>query len=306
MAVHSFDSYALTVPDLEAGRRFYTTMGLEAGERDGALGFRCAGLDDDQVRLVEGRRKRLNHLRFGADEAGLAAIRARMRAAGADETEPPQEAPGDGLWLRDPDGNAVNVLRHAASSRPARSASEAVVNRPGSYRRIGVPGCPPRDRVSPYRLGHVVLQTPRLEEMLAFYRDVLGLKLSDRARQIIAFMHLPHGGDHHVLAFASAERRGFHHASFEVGSIDEIGMGAQTVLEAGYRDGWGLGRHVIGANLFHYVRDPWNSMAEFYCDMDQIPADGSWQPRNYPPQDAQYRWGPHPPPDFDVNFEEPD
>ncbi|MBV9440235.1 MAG: VOC family protein [Candidatus Eremiobacteraeota bacterium] len=304
MSVHSLASYALRVPDLEAGRRFYETLGLVSNERDGILGFRCSGLDDDQVRLVEGARKRLDHLRFGADETGLGAIRARMRAAGVEEADPPHDALGDGLWLRDPDGNAVNV-RPAQHPSP-RTAPERIVNSPGNYRRIGFPGCPPRGRVSPYRLGHVVLQTPQLEEMLAFYRDVLGLALSDRCQRIIAFLHVPQGGDHHVLAFASAERRGFHHASFEVGSIDEIGMGAQTVLQAGYRDGWGLGRHVIGANLFHYLRDPWNSMAEYYCDMDQIPGDGSWQPRNYPPEDAQYRWGPHPPPDFDVNFEEPD
>jgi catechol 2,3-dioxygenase len=152
----------------------------------------------------------------------------------------------------------------------------------------------------------VVLHTPRQDEMIGFYADILGLRLSDRARNIIAFMHVPQGGDHHVLAFASDERPGFHHASFEVDSIDAIGMGAQAVLEAGYRDAWGLGRHVIGANLFHYVRDPWNSLAEYYCDMDQIPGDGTWQPRDYPPEDAHYRWGPVPPPDFGANFEESD
>jgi catechol 2,3-dioxygenase-like lactoylglutathione lyase family enzyme len=304
MSVHSLASYALTVPDLESGRRFYATLGLEPRDRDGVLGFRCTGLDDDQVHLVEGRRKRLNHLRFGADEAGLAEIRTRMRARGIAEIDPPYDAFGEGIWLRDPDGNAVNVQ---LTTRPAsRRAPALLFNTPGNHARIGVAGCPPRSPVAPYRLGHVVLHTPRVDEMVAFYDDILGLRLSDRAQQIIAFMHVRQGGDHHVLAFASDERRGFHHASFEVDSIDAIGMGAQAVLEAGYRDGWGLGRHVIGANLFHYVRDPWNSLAEYYCDMDQIPGDGTWQPRNYPPEDAHYRWGPVPPPDFGANFEEPD
>ncbi|HEX3465529.1 MAG TPA: VOC family protein [Candidatus Elarobacter sp.] len=306
MSVDAFLGYGLTVPDLEAGRRFYTTLGLDARERDGTLAFRCGGLPDDQVRLVEGPRKRLNHLRYGADEAGLAAVRARMAARGVAETDPPHPALGDGggVWLRDPDGNAINVSRAEPAS--PRSASLAAVNAPGRYARVGVAGCPPKAPVAPYRLGHVVLQTPRLEEMLAFYRDVLGLRLSDRCPGINAFMHLPQGGDHHVIAFADDERRGFHHASFEVASVDEIGMGAQAVLEAGYRDGWGLGRHVIGANYFHYLRDPWNSLAELFCDMDRIPADGSWQPRDYPAEDAHYRWGPVPPPDFGANFEEPD
>lgn len=302
MPVHSFLSYALTVPELEAGKQFYTTLGLAARERGEALAFRCEGLETDQVQLFEGRRKRLRFLRYGADAAELGALRERMRARGVAEIDPLDPADPDGVWLRDPDGNAINV-RTAEPGAP-RAAKVPVLNVPGNVTRVGVAGCPPRAPVAPHKLGHVVLHSPRLEQMIAFYRDVLGFRLSDRARSIIAFMHFPTGGDHHVIAFANDARRGFHHASFEVGSIDEIGMGAQAVLEAGYRDGWGLGRHVIGANFFHYVRDPWNSLAEYYCDMDRIPADGSWEPRDYPPADAQYRWGPHPPPDFDINFED--
>src|SRR5689334_10371032 len=109
MAVQSFLSYALTVPDLEAGRRFYTTFGLNAAERDNALAFCCEGRDQDQVLLVEGRKKRLNHLRFGTDERGLADIRAKMRDRGVAEIDASHNAFGGGLWLKDPNGNAINV-----------------------------------------------------------------------------------------------------------------------------------------------------------------------------------------------------
>lgn len=302
MTVQALLSYALTVPDLEAGRRFYTTFGLAAQEHDNALAFRCKGRDQDQVHLVEGKRKRLNHLRFGTDEAGLADVRARMAGHGIAETSAPHNAFGDGLWLRDPDGNAVNVRLQQA--QPARTAPPVVLNTPGHYSRIGAVGCPAPAAVAPHRLGHVLLHTPRLEEMMRFYGEVLGMRLSDRCGPIIAFMHLPGGGDHHVVALLSNERPGFHHASFEVSSIDAIGMGAKTVLEAGYRDGWGFGRHVIGSNFFHYVRDPWNSLAEYFCDIDQIPSDGSWRPTDYPAADALYRWGPPVPEDFAANLEE--
>jgi len=80
-------------------------------------------------------------------------------------------------------------------------------------------------------------------------------------------------------------------------------MGAQAVIGAGYRDGWGFGRHVLGSNFFHYVRDPWMSMAEYFCDIDQIPADGSWRAGDHPPEDALYRWGPPVPEDFGRNYE---
>jgi len=304
MTVQALLSYALTVPDLEAGRRFYTTFGLLAAERDNAIALRCAGREQDQVHLVEGKLKRLNHLCFGADKGGLEDVRTRMAAKGVSESTAPHNAFGGGLWLRDPDGNAVNV--RVEQAKPARAAPAVVLNTPGRYSRIGAPGCPTKAPVQPYRLGHVLLHTPRLDEMIGFYGDVLGMRLSDRCGPIIAFMHVPTGGDHHVVALLSSERPGFHHASFEVGSIDQIGMGAQRVLEAGYRNGWGFGRHVIGSNFFHYVRDPWNSLAEYFCDIDQIPADGSWRPTDYAAEDALYRWGPPVPDDFGANFEEPD
>jgi len=46
----------------------------------------------------------------------------------------------------------------------------------------------------------------------------------------------------------------------------------------GYEAGWGLGRHVLGSNYFHYVRDPWGSYSEYSCDMDYIPAAQPWTP----------------------------
>ncbi|HZS84918.1 MAG TPA: VOC family protein [Stellaceae bacterium] len=301
MSVQSLLSYALSVPDVEAGRRFYTDFGLEAEERGDVLAFRCLGRAQDQVHLVEGGRKRLHHLRFGTDDAGLGVVRARLAARGIAETPPPHPAFAGGIWFSDPDGNAIHLAIEAA--QPARPAEAVRLNTPGHYSRVGVPGCPAKTSPRPYRLGHVLLFTPRLEAMLAFYTEVLGMRLSDRCGPVIAFMHLPGGGDHHVVALLRDANPGFHHASFEVGSVDEIGMGARHMMERGYRDGWGLGRHVIGSNFFHYLRDPWSSLAEYFCDIDRIPPDGSWRAADHPPEDALYRWGPPPPPDFGTNFE---
>ena len=45
------------------------------------------------------------------------------------------------------------------------------------------------------------------------------------------------------------------------------------------------------------------SMAEYFCDIDQIPGDGSWRAEDHPAEDALYRWGPKLPPEFERNFE---
>ena len=140
-----------------------------------------------------------------------------------------------------------------------------------------------------------------LGRQVDFYTNVLGMKLSDRCPGIIAFMRCT--PDHHNLALLASDGPGFHHGSFEVGSVDEIAMGAQRAHDAGISPGWGLGRHVIGSNFFYYVRDPWGSWAEYFHDIDHIPETCAWEPRDFAPEDALYRWGPPVPEDFGRNRE---
>jgi catechol 2,3-dioxygenase len=116
-------------------------------------------------------------------------------------------------------------------------------------------------------------------------------------------MHSIHGSDHHILAFAQAEAPGMHHCSWDVAGIDEIGLGAMHMAEKGHAKGWGLGRHVLGSNYFHYVRDPWGSFAEYSADIDYIPATQLWEAGRYDDEDSFYLWGPEPPADFTTNYE---
>jgi catechol 2,3-dioxygenase len=106
-----------------------------------------------------------------------------------------------------------------------------------------------------------------------------------------------------LLAFLKSEAPGLHHLSWDAGSIQAIGLGAMQMAGKGYRAGWGLGRHVLGSNYFHYVRDPWGSYCEYASDIDYIPADVDWQSGDHPPEDSFYVWGPEPPEDFAVNYE---
>ena len=126
--------------------------------------------------------------------------------------------------------------------------------------------------------------TPDVARATAFYTDMLGMRVSDTVGgHILAFLRTAGDSDHHVLAFAHADRRGFHHASFEVGSLDEIVLGAEHVVEAGYRSAWGIGRHVVGSNFFHYLRDPWNGMAEYFWDIDFVPDATKWEVQDWGP-----------------------
>jgi catechol 2,3-dioxygenase len=110
--------------------------------------------------------------------------------------------------------------------------------------------------------------------------------------------------DHHNVALIKSDRPGFHHASFEVGGIDEIALGAARMREHGWEPAWGIGRHCIGSNFFYYMKDPWGSYAEYYFDIDHIPDDAAWEARDWDPQYALMIWGPELPEDFVQNKEQ--
>jgi catechol 2,3-dioxygenase len=129
------------------------------------------------------------------------------------------------------------------------------------------------------------------------------MRVSDYSGDNIAFLHGIHGSDHHMMAFARSDAPGYHHLSWDVGSVDEIGIGAMHMLEKGFDKGWGLGRHVLGSNYFHYVQDPWGSYSEYSADIDYVPATCDWQGGDQDPDDSFYAWGPNVPEDFVHNYE---
>jgi catechol 2,3-dioxygenase len=145
--------------------------------------------------------------------------------------------------------------------------------------------------------------TPSIDRAIEFYGRVLGMRLSDRSGEGIAFLHGIHGSDHHMLAFAKSDAPGLHHLSWAMPSIDSVGLGAMAMVEQGYTQGWGTGRHVLGSNYFYYARDPWGSYSEYSCGIDYIPAELDWTSQDHPPEDAFYLWGPAVPEDFVFNYE---
>jgi len=301
MAVRALLHYALEVPDQSAGEKFYTNFGLvDAPDQDNAVHLRPAPLQRESVLLYAGPKKRLHHVAFGAPGDEFEATRESIKRAGIREIDPPRGAPDGGLWIRDPDGNAVNVRNEGQVLPPPDPP--LTLNSPGHITRVAARGYPEAGvGARPRRLGHVLFFTPDMNRAIDFYTRVLGMRLSDRARTIVAFLRCT--TDHHNLAFLASAGPGFHHGSYEVGGVDEIAMGALKMQESGWQPGWGLGRHVIGSNFFYYIRDPWGSFAEYFHDLDYIPESCAWEARDFAPEDALYRWGPPVPEDFGLNRE---
>jgi catechol 2,3-dioxygenase-like lactoylglutathione lyase family enzyme len=299
LGVHSLDRFAFTVPDIAAAEDFFAAFGLCA-LRDGTrldlatdASSHCWG-----TVVANGRPKKLAYLSFAAYDDDFDRLAARFAAHASVDAHP--LSGGDGAWTRDADGTPVQLVAGPKVSPPGPTDASASPPTPGKAAAPSRSGAP---RVRARYLSHVLLFTPDVQAQIDFYTRTLGLRLSDRSGDLIAFLHAPHGSEHHVLAFAKSERPGLHHSSWVVSSVDDIGLGAERMRAAGYAKGWGLGRHVIGSNYFHYVQDPWESFAEYSFGLDYVPAEVDWVAADHAPQDSFYVWGPPVPDDFTTNHE---
>lgn len=300
LGIHSLDHFHFTVPDLSVAKNFYSEFGLDIGAKGNLLTMHTHGHPHRWGTIAEGPRKKHGYASFGAFEDDIERFAERLQAMGIKRLDPPKDVDSNGLWFHDHDGNLVEIRVAEKSSPDEKSQFTFAQAGPG---RRGAPFRSEIRRTRPRRLTHILLFTRDVAEAIAFYTRVLGLRLSDRSSDNIAFLHGIHGSDHHMIAFARAEAPGHHHFSWDVGSVDEIGVGAMHMLEKGFARGWGLGRHVLGSNYFHYVRDPWGSYSEYSADIDYIPATCDWPGGDHAADDSFYAWGPNVPDDFVRNFE---
>ncbi|MGY4398925.1 catechol 2,3-dioxygenase-like lactoylglutathione lyase family enzyme [Sphingomonas sp. UYAg733] len=304
MAVRGMISYTLEVPDLDEGVRFYSDAGLSATV-DGNVGrLRCAGQDRDSVVLIGGSPiKRLHHVCLRADR--LDEISAAVARHGGKVVPEPQGFADNGLWVEDPHGMLLHLVERPADP-PLRAGPSFEINGPGrivrTRRSAMLPGRS-YGSAAPLRLGHVLVFSPDVPTSVAFVTQALGMGLADRAQDIIAFCCARKDSDHHVLAFAKSPGIGFHHGSFQVADPDEVGRNGRALVEKMQKGDWGVGRHTIGSNFFHYIQDPWGSWFEYYSDMDFIDDYALWTPTNYDMKDSLANWGPSVPSDFVHNYE---
>lgn len=302
LGVHSLDHFTLVVPAADDAEKFYGLFGLNVKEENGHLGIYTHGHPQRWGTVAEGPRKKLHYVSFGCFEEDLPKFKERLETMRIDRLDPPKGFETNGLWFRDPDGTLVEIHVAEKSSPNEKWPVDPFGGKPGQANAPSRSKAPP---TYPRRLAHILLFTRDIPKTIAFYRDVLGMRLSDRSGDLIAFMHGIHGSDHHMIAFVKSEGPGLHHCSWDVASINEIGVGALHMADKGFTYGWGLGRHVLGSNYFHYVRDPWGSYAEYSSDIDYIPVDHDWTSGDHPPEDSFYVWGPPPIEEFIENHEVP-
>jgi catechol 2,3-dioxygenase-like lactoylglutathione lyase family enzyme len=196
------------------------------------------------------------------------------------------DSPGGGLRVRltDPDGFVVDVVAGQQMAPTIAPPPSEAWNQDGEYPRIGKFRRVRRGASHVQRLGHVVLAVTDFRRSEAWYKDRFGLITSDEIQPepgvgVGAFMRCDRGDDpcdHHTLfLFQAPFAPSFMHAAFEVSDIDDLMAGHDHLKQAGYKAHWGVGRHILGSQVFDYWRDPWDHEVEHWTDGDKLrAADG--------------------------------
>lgn len=150
------------------------------------------------MRLIQGPKKRLAYSSFGTNDAGMDALLASLARHRMALQDAPFDVPFGGIWFQDPHSDRINV--EIAEPAPSAQAPGNEINVPGNYRHIRVRACGIEalaKRARPRRLGHLIKFSPGMDRSVAFYTEVLGLKVSDRAQDILAFLRGSAGGGCH-------------------------------------------------------------------------------------------------------------
>jgi catechol-2,3-dioxygenase len=254
----------LGVPDVSAHARFYTDVWRlnVVAERHGSAYLRGSGAYCHILALHQRREPALLCINLAAaDRAAVDRLHVRVSAAGARQVDAParidEPGGGYGFVFMDPEGRSVRVI-----AEDARHADAQLVP----------------DR--PERITHVVLNTARQEDAVAFWVQALGFEVSDRS--MLTFIRC--NDDHHSIAFHPGTDATLHHIAYEMDSFDSVMRGAGRMRDAGRPIEWGPGRHGPGNNVFAYFVGPGDFVIEYTAEVAKV--DQNYRLRD--PEDWRY------------------
>ncbi len=276
--LHRLDHVCLRVADLdEASARWQIQFGLvERSRTDGRALLAC---NDEPycLELVEGGAPGYGHAGWElAPDCSLDQARGHLEAKAVAW----EEREGS-LFLLDNEGREQQLLPYRAPSGQLDRWNQHA--RPSTTVHVG----------GPRKLGHVNCLTGAIHDGVAFYTEVLGMRVTDWLDEGGVWFYV--NTDHHVMALVDKGNPHFHHLAFETVDIGKQRDLLDHLARHGRWLGWGPTRHGIGGNIASYVRIVEEEcFVELYCDMEQIQTDHA--PRVYP--DDRYSsntWGPLPP-----------
>jgi len=267
--------------DLARAERYFVDFGLHVSARTDKAIYLRGVLPQHHCVIVE----HAEHDAFAA--LGLRAASAgdlrALAAAHATEVQAKAE-PGGGELVRlsDPAGVAVEVVHGMQELAELPHREARVLNLPGRKPRRNAPQPAAPGPAEVFRLGHLVLQRQEFARNANWYVRNFGLIASDveclpgTKEPLIAFLRCDRGADpadHHSVVIAFGPEDAYDHAAFETLDLDAVGLGAEWLQRQGWIKSWGVGRHILGSQIFCYHYDPSGFAVEHYADGDVFDAE---------------------------------
>lgn len=265
-------------PDLGAMRGFLEDFGLDCFAEGGRLYGR--GADGRPfVHVTEPGKARFVALGLRAETVADLEALAAYEGVAVEELDEP--GGGKIVRLTDPDGYRVEVVsgqaKRGAQPLPADQPVNTASARPRFRQMVRLEPSPAHIR----RIGHAVLKVRDFRRSEEWYKTRFGFLTSDEIEAaeglaLGAFMRCDRGdrpADHHTLFLAQLPGPlGLLHAAFEVANIDDLMLGHQHLKAKKRKAAWGVGRHILGSQVFDYWKDPFGNELEHWTDGDLFTA----------------------------------
>jgi catechol 2,3-dioxygenase-like lactoylglutathione lyase family enzyme len=271
----------LRAPDLDEMEEFLTHFGMRRVARTPQALYMRGTDPTHHIHVTEkGDPRFVGFAYYAASAEDLERV---ARAPGASPVESIDE-PGGGqrVRLREPNGYQIEVVHGIEKPAPIPVVRDPMNSGSEPLRRAGKLMRLPKAPAPIKRIGHGVLGTPRVRETVQWFRDTLGFVCSDdiyagdKSNIIGSFNRCDCGDeyvDHHTLFCVMNERAGLNHMSFEVPDVDAVFMDHEYLTRLGkYEHMWGVGRHLLGSQVYDYWCDPWGRVHEQWADTDRLNA----------------------------------
>lgn len=270
----------MRVRDLGRSVRFAEEiLGLREVERDGAVSYLTCNERHHELVLIEGAESGCDHLGLEVPDAeALDQARERVEAEGL-RVLPDRPEPGVEAMLRfvGPGGFVFKLFCGMRADQPAR------------YDTVGA---------RPRKFEHITIKASDKPGMEGFLMRVLGLRLSDRAEDAIAWLRA--SDEHHGVSVIAADVDQLQHYAWQIDSWMDVQRVGDHLMTHGRTFLWGPGHHGIGDNYFCYFLDDDGAIVEYSAGIQRIEDELRYVPTTWPDEPLSVnRWGnPPPPPEF--------
>jgi catechol 2,3-dioxygenase-like lactoylglutathione lyase family enzyme len=296
----------LRAPDLDAMEEFLVNFGMMRAERTPTALYMRGTDAAHHIHVTEKGDPRFVGLAWYARSEDELKEAAKLPGASAIEAI---DEPGGGkrVRLKEPNGYQIEIVHGIQTPPPIPVRYQHVNSGVEPVKRAGEVMRLRKGASQVKRIAHGVIATPDVVGTTKWFRDTLGLIRSDdvfvgnKDNLLGTFSRADCGDeyvDHHAFFCFQHQHAGLNHLSFEVHDIDDVFLGHEHLKRVGkYEHLWGIGRHLLGSQVYDYWADPWGRGHEHWADSDRLNArnGGNLVPVE---EGLASQWGEQPPEKF--------